>query len=309
MADQVREISSWGLACAVIVASGCGAPEQARIEPDDSTVSVTETAEVESAEFPMRDTVQREADPAQSQPREAPDSSESRQTPQNRPIWIEGGTFVMGQDSSYASLGPAHEVTVSSFWIQEHEVTNAEFRRFDPTHRSVSGPDSHPVVYVQWREAMAYAESLGGSLPTEAQWEYAARGKEGRTYPWGEASPTCELAHYADCEPRGTVPVMSLPAGATPDGIHNLAGNVVEWVFDRYGRYESRDAVDPAGPGVGERRVLRGGAWLFDTVYVAATARTSWPEVNRPEEVDEMPYIGFRVAWPGDTDPPPPPER
>ena len=185
----------------------------------------------------------------------------------NRPVWLEGGTFTMGTDDSYPARGPAHQVTVSGFWIQQHEVTNAEFRRFRPDHRSVDGPDDHPVEYVQWSDAMAYADWLGGGLPSEAQWEYAARGPEGRAYPWGESRPGCALAWYADCRPRGTLPVMSLPDGATPDGIYDLGGNVAEWVSDRYGPHDAAPVSDPVGPPVGDRRVLRGGGWQVDSTY------------------------------------------
>lgn len=305
-----RYVPFLSVAVAMIVVSGCGSSEQAHFQPDGATDRLAGTPAVESAEAAVRDTLEPEVDTEQDSPSEAPDSIELTQGPVNRPIWIEGGTFMMGQDNSYATRAPAHEVTVTSFWLQEHEVTNAEFRRFDPTHRAAAGPDRHPVVYVQWREAMAYAESLGGSLPTEAQWEYAARGRGGRTYPWGEASPTCELAHYANCEPHGTVPVMSLPAGATPEGIHDLAGNVMEWVFDSDGTYGAGPAIDPTGPDVsGDRRVLRGGAWMLDTVYLTGAARNSRPELNSPETLQEMLYVGFRVAWPGDADPPPTPSR
>lgn len=221
----------------------------------------------------------------------------------NPPIWIEGGTFVMGTDESYPTWAPAHEVTLSSFWIQQHEVTNAEFRRFRPNHRSVDGPDDLPVEYVQWQEAMAYAAWLGGSLPTEAQWEYAARGKEGRTYPWGEATPTCALARHFDCLPRGAIPVMSHPGGATPDGVYDLAGNVAEWVLDRYGSYRPEPVRDPVGPDTGDRRVLRGGGWQMDTTYLRGLVRNSRPEQNAPAVVDEMGGIGFRVVWSGEAGP------
>ncbi len=215
----------------------------------------------------------------------------------NEPVWLEGGTFTMGTDSSYPALGPAHRVTVAGFWIQQHEVTNAEFRRFRPEHPSADGPDDHPVEYVQWADAVAYAAWVGGALPTEAQWEYAARGTEGRAYPWGDAAPTCALAWYFECRPRGTVSVMSLPDGATPSGVYDLGGNVAEWVADRYGRYGGDPTTDPVGPDTGDRRVLRGGGWLHDSTYLKGVTRTSWAEYNAPEMVPEMASIGFRVAW------------
>ena len=271
----------------------CAAPESAQVESGSAGDSSVATPTMESSPDPS-----------------SPPSQTQNEAMINRPIWVEGGAFVMGTDGGRDSWGPAHEVMVSGFWIQEHEVTNAEFLRFDSAHFSTGSPDD-PAVYVQWAQALAYAESIGGTLPTEAQWELAARGLEGRVYPWGAAVPSCELAHYDACEPRETLPVMSLAAGATPEGIHDLAGNVAEWVFDRYGPYTAARAIDPTGPAVGvedmDRRVLRGGGWALGSEYLAGFARVGWPEIAEGEEVSEMWFVGFRVAWPGDAEPASPP--
>ena len=212
--------------------------------------------------------------------------------PLNRPVWIEGGTFQMGITDGESDERPVHPVTVSGFWIQEHEVTNEEYRRFIPGHSFPAGQERHPVVNVNWQQAMDYAGSLGGSLPTEAQWEFAARGTAGRTYPWGEAAPTCALAQMFGCD-GDAIAVMSRPAGATPEGVHDLAGNVWEWVKDWYGPYPSAAQTDPNGPASGSSRVMRGGSFRYDPNLL----RGSFRSYREPGYVSAN--RGFRVAWPG----------
>ena len=197
----------------------------------------------------------------------------------NPAVRLEGASFLMGGGEDQ------HRVTVSSFWMQEHEVSNAEYRRFDPER----GDDHLPVVYVNWYEAYAYAAWLGGSLPTEAQWEFAARGRDGREYPWGDETPTCDRANYSDCNDR-FVAVKSYDAGATPEGIYDLAGNVWEWCRDWYGPYSATEQTDPPGPPSGPARVLRGGSFVSAPGRLRAANRGSGPD-NRGGS------YGFRVAW------------
>ncbi len=226
----------------------------------------------------------------------------------NRRVLIQGGTFLMGSAEAPGVRGasiptydpdafdgerPQHQVTLSDFYLQEHEVTNGEYRRFDPDHRP-DARDNHPVGYVSWGDAMAYAEWLGGTLPTEAQWEFAARGRDGRKYPWGDEDVTCERANYAECE-RTAVAVKSYEAGATPEGIYDLAGNVWEWCLDWYAPYESTGQTDPTGPAESSlsrpARVLRGGSFSFNPWYLRAAIRFNYyPDVRGVN-------IGFRVAW------------
>ena len=220
----------------------------------------------------------------------------------NRRVLIQGGTFLMGSAEDdiegLSNERPQHRVTLSDFYLQEHEVTNAEYRRFDPDH-DPDAPDDHPVVDVSWFEAMAYAEWLGGTLPTEAQWEYAARGQEGRKYAWGPEDPTCERANFGACADGGPVAVKSYDAGATPDeGIYDLTGNVWEWTSDWYGTYVEDEQQDPRGrtpratPSRRERwpRVLRGGAFFNRPRYVRCTYRYYLDPNRRGDD------IGFRVV-------------
>jgi formylglycine-generating enzyme required for sulfatase activity len=182
---------------------------------------------------------------------------------------------------------PQHPVRLSPFRIQAHEVTNAEYRRFDPAHDSLAG-ENLSVVHVTWNEAMAYAAWLGGSLPTEAQWEFAARGENGREYPWGDAPPTRGRANY---DSTATAPVGSFPAGATPEGVQDLAGNVWEWCRDWWDRYPQEEFADPPGPGSGLYRVVRGGSFAEHASNLRSAARGSLPPGYGRD------LLGFRVVW------------
>jgi formylglycine-generating enzyme required for sulfatase activity len=215
--------------------------------------------------------------------------------PTNPAIWIEGGVFTSGSDDwdrAVPSGSPRSQLDeyprrhrIAGFWLQQHEVTNEEFRRFHPEHAFPPGMERHPVVNVTWREALAYATWLGGTLPTEMQWEFAARGPGRRVYPWGDGSPTCELTHFDECEPRTTVEVMSRAGDVTPEGVYDLAGNVREFVkpiwFDEARHPVNRDAVR-----------AKGGSWQHLSFYLRAAAVTKYLEVAA-----RWANIGFRVAW------------
>ena len=195
-------------------------------------------------------------------------------------VKLGGGEFYMGMAFDSDSDDEIRiRVLLSPFYIQQYEVTNAEYRRFDRSH-DPDAPDDHPVTNVSWYDAMAYAAWLGGSLPTEAQWEFAARGRSRRPYPWGPERPSSSRANYdhdgkGETRDRGTAPVGSFPEGATPDRIHDLAGNVWEWCRD----------------GSSRTRVLKGGSYFNDESYLAA-ARRNFLHAEETESV-----VGFRVAW------------
>ena len=216
--------------------------------------------------------------------------------PLNRVILIEGGTFLSGSDDWEADLPVGSPFskedefprrrTVAGFWMQEHEVTNEEYLRFDAGHEFSVGQERHPVVNVTWREAMAYAASVGGRLPTEPQWEFAARGSQRREYPWGDSEPRCELLHFGLCDPRGPIEVMARPDGATPEGIHDLAGNVFEWVMPVW--------FEPGRTPVNrESRRLRGGSFVSEVFFLRAAYGNKY-FLSGFEWGD----IGFRVVWP-----------
>lgn len=213
---------------------------------------------------------------------------------QNRRISIPGGSFEMGSPEGKGEQGerPQRRITVSAFLIQEHEVTNAEYRRFDPNHDRLA-PGDRPVVNVSWYDAAAYAAWLGGSLPTEAQWEFAARSIDGRSYPWGEEDPTCARANFLECG-SGLMPVKDgRDQGTTPEQVYDLAGNVWEWCRDWYGDYFGGDRKDPLGPTTGSARVVRGGSFFNVPYDLRGVNRYSSPPDVRNGS------LGFRVVWHG----------
>jgi formylglycine-generating enzyme required for sulfatase activity len=213
----------------------------------------------------------------------------------NRRIAIAGGSFTMGSpagSAEYSGERPPHTVTLRPFLMQEHEVTNGEYRRFDPSHNPGLSDDL-PAVDVSWYDAMAYAVWLGGMLPTEAQWEFAARGASGRMYPWGNDPPTCDRANSGRCRPSQLRPVkLGRDKGKTPEGIYDLAGNAFEWCRDWYAAYPRGAQSNPLGPASGTARVVRGGSFNPDAPVVRAAFRS----YNRPEVVNHT--YGFRVVWP-----------
>lgn len=192
-------------------------------------------------------------------------------------VAIPAGSFGMGCPDSQGCLPdevPFHQVTLSAFEIERTEVTQAAYQQciaagactapqanFDPT-----ATPNQPVRDVSWLQAQAYCAWLGMRLPTEAEWERAARGDDMRNFPWGAGSPDCACANFADC---GGAPldVGARTCGAGPYGALDLAGNVAEWVADWYSAnyYGTSPPSDPPGPSEGTMRVARGGSFMSDS--------------------------------------------
>jgi formylglycine-generating enzyme required for sulfatase activity len=194
-------------------------------------------------------------------------------------VLVPASDFTMGS-ANYCQTGspefcrgekPPHQVYLDSYYMDKYEVSNAAYKTCvdagicsRPTNSSRFNNavyELHPVVYVDWNMAVAYCEWRGARLPTEAEWEKAARGIDERTYPWGE-DIGCDRANYSGCV-RDTAPVTSYPSGASPYGAYNMAGNVWEWVSDWYDEnyYEVSPSSNPTGPQGGDYHVLRGGKW------------------------------------------------
>ncbi|HNR29983.1 MAG TPA: bifunctional serine/threonine-protein kinase/formylglycine-generating enzyme family protein [Candidatus Hydrogenedentes bacterium] len=214
-------------------------------------------------------------------------------------VYIEGGNFLMG-NNEVRDEAPEEEVYVAPFWMDVHPVTVAEFARFleatgrpepkywrDPQY---NGPDQ-PVVGVTWAEAFAYAQWLGKDLPTEAQWEFAARGKENRRYPWGSLPPDPTRCNFG--ENLGMPSIIAMhESGATPEGIQDMAGNVMEWTKDPFVPYPVARRPGGNGPPNAPRRAVRGGCWSSKPEELACTARKGlFPE-------SRLATVGFRGVIP-----------
>ena len=228
-------------------------------------------------------------------------------------------------DEWFRDEGPQRQVFLDAFYMDRYEVTNALFERFTAanayrttaeaegwgwvfaaatgkwdkvkgaTWRNPSGsgspaPATHPVVQVSWNDADAYCKWAGKRLPTEAQWEKAARGVDGRRYPWGEDWDTARA--NGDMSVKGTRPVGGYPSGASPYDIHDMAGNVFEWVADWYDAsyYQKGQDRNPPGPASGQQRVLRGGGWHSRPIAIRSTSRGTGVQDFRYN------YTGFRCA-------------
>ncbi len=229
-------------------------------------------------------------------------------------LLVPSGEFVMGSDGVEAAPNekPTTLVTVSRFFLSRHLVTNGDYEQFDPTHarkRAPGAADRHPVVYVSSLEAIKFCEWLSSRerkryrLPTEAEWEYAARGTDGRRYPWGNYEGRGDLANFAD---KNTVfawsdreiddgypessPIGAFPLGASPFGMEDMAGNVWEWCIDYFEPYRGIPKVNPRGPKTGAKRVYRGGSWKSRFNSLRASARGS----NVPSFLCND--LGFRIA-------------
>jgi len=219
-------------------------------------------------------------------------------------VYVPAGEFVMGSDSGYSDEQPVHTVYLDAFWIDQTEVTNkmyalcvADGECAPPdssesfTRRNYYGNpeyDDYPVIYVSWNDASEYCKWAGAELPAEAAWEKAARGTDGRTYPWGEGID-CQKANYYSCV-GDTSRVGSYKSGKSPYGVYDMAGNVWEWVADRYSAtyYAISPSSNPTGPTSGYYRVLRGGSWgPLDRIVRSALRREYDPTIAYS-------HIGFR---------------
>ncbi len=240
-------------------------------------------------------------------------------------VRVPQGTFSMGfaiendRDWGDTDEEPVHEVFLSEYWIDRYEVTALDFSRFLNLHAPSSGRfielgdavtiersegvfrprpglERHPVNRVSWYGAQAYCKWRGKRLPTEAEWEKAARGTDARIFPWGDAFPdNTRVTFRRKFSESGFAvmePVDGMEAGRSPYGVHHMAGNVWEWVADWYADdyYEWSPNQDPKGPDTGTTRVLRGGNWYYKAYYMRTTYR-----FNEKPETFKV-WQGFRCA-------------
>jgi formylglycine-generating enzyme required for sulfatase activity len=218
---------------------------------------------------------------------------------------IPGGEFTMGAEDLEPDTRPVHRVTVSAFWLDRYQVTNGQYRQCVESggclppkdHKAFDDPERarHPVVNITWTQARTFCHWKGKRLPTEAEWEKAARGIDARRYPWGNAgAPITRRVRSGETRVanNGTEPVGSQPGNGSPYDVFDMVGSVSEWVKDWYSEdfYQVSPAQDPQGPVRGAFRVLRGGE-LSERPLEHHVSNRSW---------DEMTYwgptLGFRCA-------------
>ena len=245
-------------------------------------------------------------------------------------VSFEASTFTMGYpDEEPGPYGnhwketaqPAHEVSLSAFHLDAFEVNMGDWADFlgalsgdtaashyhplqplswtDAGVRALDGEEERPARYISWFDAATYCAWLGKRLPTEAEWERAARGEDSknpRAYPWEEGGPDCTVATYYTnrtlCA-EDPLAVGSTPDGDTPDGLSDMGGNVSEWVSDWYERYPEEAVTDPQGPDSGSYKILRGGGFRETSDAMRSTDRVVADPASRSEGV------GFRCAVSG----------
>jgi len=217
-----------------------------------------------------------------------------------RYVWVPPGEFMMGSDEGSPHEGPVHTVRVTKgFWLAKCPVTVSQYRAFCEATGHKLWPentrpgDAYPVTTVTWHDAEAYCSFYGARLPTEAQWEYAARGPESRIWPWGNEWHGFKCCHIRNQSPDHKLfPVGSFPADVSWCGALDMAGNVWQWCADWYAEdyYMTSPAADPEGPGEGAKRVHRGGSFWMD--HNGCQSFRRWPDV--PLLTGEG--LGFRCA-------------
>lgn len=214
-------------------------------------------------------------------------------------VFVPAGKFTMGSNE-YSNEKPIHTVNLDAFWIMQKEVTNAQYQKCveanfcsEPSNELWQQTEfaQHPVVNIAWRDANDYTIWVGGRLPTEAEWEKAARGTEGYRYPWGNDEPNVQRLNFADSNIDKTTPVGNYPAGASPYSALDMAGNVWEWTADWYNSnyYYYSPPSNPPGPASGNYHVIRGGSWYGNADVVRSSVRFRLID-------DRNSGVGFRVV-------------
>ncbi len=208
---------------------------------------------------------------------------------------VPAGEFTMGSNLADDEK-PGHHVYLNAFYMDKYEVTVGQYAKFlevtdmeEPPDWYIMNQPQHqkrPVVNVDWEDAVMYCKWAGKRLPTEAEWEKAARGTDGRIYPWGNEAPTRLHANYGRKEWNNhlsLVPVGSFEEGRSPYGIYDMAGNAWEWVSDWYDfdYYKNSPRRNPIGPATGDSKVVRGGSWLYISEFLRSAHRFSAQPTNK----------------------------
>jgi serine/threonine-protein kinase len=230
-------------------------------------------------------------------------------------VYVPGGEFEMGSLDGQPDEAPVHVVELDGFWVDSTEVTNGQYERCvaagscqppaalnSRTREAYYGAEEYrdyPVIKVNWHDARQYCAWAGVRLPTEAEWEYAARWTDGRAFPWGDTEPDCDRANYWGSQGvcvGDTTPVGAYLTGRSWCGAYDMGGNVWEWLEDVYAEYSPERQLNPRGALSGRYRVMRGGSWTNDEASMRCA--------NRDRDPAQTPYVddrgfyslGFRCA-------------
>lgn len=307
---QSTRVFFWtGVAVLVFIFSGCTTSET-NVPPPAETATPVEHTPTQAQ--PTATSLPAESPTATPMPTATPTAAPTfTPTATSLPTLIEGesgvpmvlvpaGEFIMGSDNNQAAAQPAHTVYLDSFYIDQYEVTNGDYLTCAEAGVCTTGgsfrirrPElaQNPVVFVNWNEAKTFCEWRGARLPTEAEWEKAARGTDQRIFPWGNDPITCDRAQYNECD-WALSPVGSYPSGVSPYGAYDMAGNAWEWVSDWYAQdyYSYSPAENPTGPESGLYKSTRGGGFLYDP----RLQTTIWR--NQAHVGHAYIYLGFRCA-------------
>ncbi len=262
-----------------MILSGCRGES---LSPPDPTPSPASTAAASST--PALPSTPRPTLTGTASPAPAIGSTRRRAVDGMILVYVPSGEFNMGTMNAGGcpSEYPEHRVFLDAFWLDRTEVTNFMYslcvhsdacqppRRTDsstrPSYFNNPRYAEYPVINVEWNQADTYCRWAGARLPTEAEWEKAARGTDDRIFPWGNAEPSCLLANDVGCV-GDTSAVDAHPSGVSPYGALDMAGNVWEWVADWHGYYSPAFQSNPRGPAVGVLRIVRGSSWNGDGSY------------------------------------------
>lgn len=305
---------------------GCGEGETQRPEPAPQEAVPATDADADAAAVANAE-AEPEPEPVEEEPIKlaAPDGTPMLPCGEGPAdmACIAGGPFIRGSDEGPENTRPRADIWVQTFWMDRNEVTYAQYKACEKTGECPhSGPQyvdfdrpQQPINGIQWFHARDYCEAQGKRLPTEAEWEKAARGTDGRLYPWGDERATCEHAIIMGAEGRGC---GLKKAGDKPDtgrpwevgsrapnqfGLYDMAGNSWEWVADWYTRSyaecgEACQGLDPKGPCDGaeecpgyKHKIVRGGSWYWNADYATTIYRRAHVPQNQPFH-----HFGFRCA-------------
>jgi eukaryotic-like serine/threonine-protein kinase len=303
------------LLCSVILtACGLSQPTELPVSQKSSTettsaIVISPTAKPTKTQSPTLTTVSPTATEIPQTPTAKLDTGSTRTSENDGMLmlYIPAGDFIMGANKTSTNASPEHTVSLDAYWIDQTEVTNGMYAKCvndgickAPENNASHNRESYfndskyadfPVIFVNWYEADAYCKWAGRELPTEAQWEKAARGTDGRIYPWGEEVPNNDLLKF-NYDQGDTVKVGSYPAGASTYGALDMAGNVWEWVSDFYQAdyYKNSPVKNPLGPVYGYEKAARGGSWEDDISLVRSIYRKGFPTIYTSNN------LGFRCS-------------